>query len=251
MKTDDLVKILGFPGKAKVDKKIFKTIFYNNAELTKKQIDIFTSEIEDIRWLFALKKENINISSFKSEDIDYSEVQIIGVNLREAMCLDKIAEIIHKTIQYPVVLIFEYEDKVTLSVGFKRINKADISKNVVDGIYNSGWIDGKIGKERSFIESLKIKNLSFVNFYEFYNDFADRIKLFIACEYKEDYQYKDSKKTQEIFNIYLKIKEIEGKELSLKRQIKSEISFSEKVRLNVTIKESEKNRNKYIEKINM
>jgi len=135
-----------------------------------------------------------------------------------------------------------------LSVGFKRINKADISKNVVDEIYNSGWIEGKIDKERNFTKSLRIKNLSFVNFYEFYNDFAGRVRLFIICEYKKNYQYKDSKKTQEIFNLYLKIKEMEEKEINLKKLIKSDKSFSEKVRLNIAIKESKK---VYIEKINM
>ncbi len=251
MKIDDLVKKFGFPLKARVDKKIFKTIFYNNAELTKKQIDVFTGEIEDIRWLFALKKENINISPFKNEDIDYSEIQVIGVNLRSDKYLDKIAEIIHKTIQYSVILVIGYAEKVNLSVGFKRINKADISKNVVDEIYNSGWFNGDIDKERNFIESLEIKYLSFANFYEFYKDFADRVKLFIVCEYKEDYQYKNSKKTQEFFTLYLKIKEIEEKELSLKKQIKFDISFSEKVRLNIAIKKSEKNKKVYIEEINM
>ena len=44
---------------------------------------------------------------------------------------------------------------------------------------------------------------------------------------------------------------MEEKELSLKKQIKSDNSFSEKVKLNIAIKENEKNRNEYIEKINM
>lgn len=250
MKINDILKKIDFPEKARVDRKIFKTVFYNNAEFSKKRMDIFTSEIEDIRWLFALKKENINIVPFKNEDIDYSEIQVIGVSLRGDKYLDRVAEIIHKTIQYPVVLIFEYEDRIALSVGLKRINKADASKNVVDDIYNSEWINGDIAKERDFIKSLEISNLSFANFYEFYKDFADRVRLFVACVYRDDYRYESSKKTKVIFNLYLRIKEMEEKELSLKKQIKSDISFSEKLGLNVAIKESEKKKEEYIERIN-
>ena len=97
---------------------------------------------------------------------------------------------------------------------------------------------------------MEISNLSFANFYEFYKDFADRVRLFVACVYRDDYRYESSKKTKVIFNLYLRIKEMEEKELSLKKQIKSDISFSEKVELNIQIKDINKIIDKNISIIN-
>jgi len=247
---NEFVEKLDFPEKARVDKKVFKTVFFKNVRLSKSQTDIFTNGIEDIRWIFALKEENINIPSLKNEDFDYSEIQVIGVNIRNNEYLDKITEIIHKNIQFPVIAIFEYENKVSISVGIKRINKSDVSKSVVEEIYNTDWIDGSAGKERKFMESIKAKNLSFINFNEFYRGFADRVKLFIACVYKDDYHYENPDKTEKIFNQYLKIKELEEKENKLKNLIKSASSISEKVRLNISIKDIENNKIAYIERIN-
>ncbi len=233
----DVIKLLSFPEKALADKKVFKKAFYANAGLTKQQVELFKRDVNEVRWYYALKQENINIPGYKNDDIDYQEVQVIGVILRDDKYAYNIAEIIQKTIQYPVVLVVEYKGKVFLNVAYKRINKADILKSVVDEIYNSSWIDGQGNTEKEFLDSIKIKNLSFINFYEFYQDFADRVKLFCVCKYKKTYEYKDKSTTATLYQSYQKIKDLEVGKISLRRQIKNEADFAKKVKLNVGIKE--------------
>ena len=250
MKINGLIEKLDFPKKARVDRKIFKNVFFNNAILSKSQTDVFTSDIEAIRWIFALKEENTNISSFKKDDLDYSEIQVIGIELRSCKNNVRIAEVIHKNIQFPVILIFEFKDMVSLSIGIKRENKADKSKSVVEEIFNTDWTDCDSEKEKAFLNSLKVVNLFHQNFYEFYKDFADRVKFFIASIYRDYYHYENPNKTDEIYDMYIKIKGLEEKEKKLKGLIKSSDSISAKVRLNIEIKDIEKSKYLYISSIN-
>ena len=246
----DVIKLLGFPEKALADKKVYKKAFYEKAGLTKQQVELFKNDVDEVRWYYALKQENINIPEFKDDDVDYQEVQVIGVSLRDDKYAQSIAEIIQKAIQYPVILVIEHAEKVILNVAFKRINKADTSKSVVDQIYNSGWIGDQGNTEKEFLDSIKIKNLPFTNFYDFYGGFVDRVKLFCVCEYMKGYEYKDKKTTSKLYQSYQKIKELEDQKIRLCRQIKNEADFAKKVELNVEIKTISKKTDDLIEKLN-
>jgi hypothetical protein len=250
MKISDFIEKLDFPEKARVDKKVFKNAFFKNTSLTKSQRDVITDDIESINWVFALKEENTNIPALVTNEFDYSEVQIMGVELRSGKNKDRISDIIHKSIPSPVIIVFEYEDEVSLSTGMKRESKADKLKTVVEDIYTTEWISGKGKKEKDFIDSLSVKSLSHKNFYEFYADFADRVKLFIACEYIDRYFYENFEKTDKVHDKFLKISELEEEENRLKGLIKSAGSISEKVRLNIEIKDIEKSKKLYLQDMN-
>jgi len=247
----DVIKLLGFPKKALADKKVFKKAFYENAGLMKQQVELFKNDVNEVRWYYALKQDNINIPGYKNDEVDYQEVQVIGAILRNDKYAHSIAEIIQKAIQYPVILTIEYGNKAVLNVAYKRINKADTSKSVVDEIYNSGWIGDQSNTEKEFLDSIKIKNLSFANFCEFYRDFVDRIKLFAVCAYKREYKYVSREKTKELYDKYLELIRLEEKLQKKKRGIKNESDFSKKVPLNVAIKELEQMKEQHIHNINI
>jgi len=237
MTIEDFLNIIKFPEKGRVDKKIFKKSIYGKAPLTRKQVEIVKNEINDIRWHYVLKPETTNILVFKNDDFDYEEIQVIGASLKTDEKKDIVAGIIQKCIPYPVVLILEYEGQIALSVAMKRINKADISKSVIDEEFITDWIsNGRSNKAKAFINSLQLENLSFTNLFEFYGDFADRVKLFCACEHKDNYIYENKSKTAKAYKLFRKIKELEEEETALRRQIKKETDFAKKVDLNVRIK---------------
>ncbi|MCG2711081.1 MAG: DUF4391 domain-containing protein, partial [Candidatus Omnitrophica bacterium] len=188
MTIQEALEIIKFPKEGKVDKKIFKKAIYEKAGLSRNQIEIVKNEINDIRWHYVLKPETINIPIFKNEAYEYEEIQIIGVIIRDGNKKDTVAGIIQKCIPYPVVLILEQDGQIAFSLAAKRINKADISKSVVDEEYITNWIPSiKTSKIKAFMDSLRLKNLSYSNLFEFYRDFLYRAKFFCACEYKDNY----------------------------------------------------------------
>ncbi|MFH1847359.1 MAG: DUF4391 domain-containing protein [Candidatus Omnitrophota bacterium] len=241
MTIEDFLNIIKFPEKGRVDKKIFKKSIYGKAPLTRKQVEIVKNEINDIRWHCVLKPETTNIPVFKNNDFDYEEIQVIGVSLKTDEKKDIAAGIIQKCIPYPVVLILGYEGQIALSVAAKRINKTDISKSVIDEEFITNWIStGRANKAKAFINSLQLENLSFTNLFKFYSDFADRVKLFCACEHKENYIYENKSKTDKAYKLFQKIKELEEEKTALRRQIKKETDFAKKVDLNVAIKKMQR-----------
>ena len=128
---------------------------------------------------------------------------------------------------------------VAISVALKRINKVDVSKSVIDEAYITDWIPNiNKGRAKAFISAVSLEKLSFANLFEFYKDFADRVKLFCVCEYMKE--YKDKRTTSNLYQSYQKIKELEDLKRSLRGQIKKDADFAKKVAINVEIRKIEK-----------
>ncbi|MCA9407183.1 MAG: DUF4391 domain-containing protein [Candidatus Omnitrophica bacterium] len=252
MTIQDLLDMIQFPEKGRVDKKIFKKAIYENSDLSTKQVELIKKDVEDIRWHYVLKPETINIPIFKDDDVEYEEIQVMGVLIREENKVSEIAGVIQKVVAYPVILLLEHNDKVSISVALKRTNKADVSKSVMDEVHITGFIDDpqKNKNANTFIQALGINNLSFVNLYEFYGDFMDRVKLFCVSEYLNIFEYSNKQKTNKLFLEYLKIKELEVQKIRLMRQIKSEKEFSKRVTLNVSSKKISEKLEDIIHKLN-
>jgi len=156
MRADDLLNAIQFPEKGRVDKKIFKKAIYENSDLSKKQGELIKRDVEDIRWYYVLKPETTNIPAFKNDDVEYEEIQVIGAILRGKSKFSEIAGIIQKAVAYPVILFLEHDAKVSVSVALKRINKADVSRNVIDEEYTTKWMSGldEEKKTHAFIQAL-------------------------------------------------------------------------------------------------
>ncbi|MBV1818129.1 DUF4391 domain-containing protein [Clostridium cochlearium] len=243
---------LNIPKFCELNNTIFKKLFYENTYMSKQDKDIFSNNINKIIWLHSLKSENINIESYKDEECEYEEVEFIQVKLNYESKIVRIAEIIQKTIPYPIVLIFNYENKIMLNVALKKINKVDESKNSVEEFIFTDWIDlNELSKrEEDFFNSLNIKELPFSNFYKFYLGIVDKVNLFNASKYKNDFKALEYKNAEEIKNINDKINSLDTEILNLKSKIKKEIHFNRKVEMNIHIKKLEGKKQSLIDKLN-
>ena len=90
---------------------------------------------------YTLKPETINIPAFINEEYDYSEVAILQVQLRETKHYKRLAQIIQRTIPYPLLIIFSHDDHIALSVADKQINRVDHNKIKVADFQETHWID--------------------------------------------------------------------------------------------------------------
>ena len=252
MNIETVLKYVKCPNEAKANTKLFKKTFYDNAKLTKAQKDLIKDDVKEIRWFYALKPDNTNIRAYKDEEVEYEEIQVIGTVLTKEKKISAISEVIQRAIPYPVILLLESDNRVNINVSFKRLNKGDASKDTIKQNLLSGWIGNEENseKEKKFLESLKLNNLSFKNLYETYYDFTDRVKLFIACSHADKYTYKDRKTTSRLFGRVVKLQNEEEELKVLKNRVKKERIFASKVDLNVTIKEKKQKIEKLIDSIN-
>lgn len=97
----DLYEKLSIPDSCYLGKKIFKKLFYENAQLNATDQKAFTHDIEDIEWKYTLKPDTINIARYADEEREYDEIAVIQVNLEESHRYKRIAQVIREL--YPIL----------------------------------------------------------------------------------------------------------------------------------------------------
>jgi hypothetical protein len=135
---------------------------------------LFTDTINKVTWLYCLKPETINIPAYKDEVRDYPEIEIIEVLITKDYKLNRIAEIIMRTIPYPMVLIFKLEDKRLIFVAHQRTSQSDSSKNTIEEFIATDWLES----DSALFAKLDIKQMRFTNFYALYSDIVDTISIY-------------------------------------------------------------------------
>lgn len=223
--------ILNIPKECEFDNIIAK----DNFELKARDQKIFTENIERIKLIYSLKEENIRIKPYKDTEREYLEVQVINITLKKDAKLDRIADIVLRAIPYPIILSFEFKNKVRLFVSHQKESLIDTTKITLEEIISTNWIDPENTDEidKKLFKSLQIENLNYSNFYKFYNDIVTSLIVYNSSKYVG----------KDLTNLSIeKIKEIQDEidiidnEIAKKRaEIKKETQFNKELEINMKI----------------
>ena len=232
---------MDIPESCFLGQKIFKKLFYDNASFNNADKKAFTDDIEEIQWQYTLKPETINIPAFSNQERDYSEVAIIQVNLKEITHYQRFAQIIQRTIPYPVLLIFYHNKQILLSVADKLINQIDQEKIKVNDFYATDWIDlqDPDQQQQDFINSFNIKHFSYQDFYAFYNDITACIIALNCAKLGGRYTLTTEISLEQRIEYLDAIRQSQQKIQSLRSALKKETQFNHKLNLNMQIKQLE------------
>lgn len=228
----DILEVFNIPNSCKVSKKLDKKEFNDNFSLNVNDRKVLSKDIEKITLEYILNNDTVNISSFIDEEKDYSEVAIIKVIVSNQNKLKTINKIIQE-IPYPLIVIYQFENQISLCVSPKRINKSDSSKLVVEEEHFTSWINLSTQNEieSKFLNSLEINNHPFINLLSFYESYTNLIISFNASKYNGTLNISENQK-----EILKNIEALELKITEQKNKIKKETNFSDKVSLNIELK---------------
>lgn len=235
----DTYKFLNIPDKCFVGNTIYKKLFYENADLSTSDKGLFKDIINKIVWLYCLKPETINIVAYKDEGRDYPEIEVIEVLVYKEYKLKRIAEVIMKTIPYPMLLVFKLEDKRQFYVAHQRANQSDSSKNTIEEFIATDWL----GSDSELLAKLDIKKMRFTNFYTLYSDIVDAVSIYnlsVIMPIEGNISGVEARK------LSAQIESIEQEIVSLRSKLKKETQFNRKMELNIEIKRLEQNKNKLL-----
>ncbi len=237
-----IFKYLNIPPFCQVGNTIFKKSFYDNADFSKADRTIFTEQIDKLIWGYCLKPDTINIKPYKDDVREYSEIEIIEVKLNTDGKTRRIAEIIMRTIPYPMLLVFTLDNKMQMCAAHQRSSLADQSRNTVEEMIFTDWIDtdNLNDKDEMFLKSLEFKNLSQNNYYRFYSDIVDRLIVCNASKLIDGYI--TGKDAEEVKRVYDEILKIDALVKSLKLRVKSDDQINRRVEMNIEIRELEEKR---------
>ena len=229
----DFYSALQIPASCLIDKIIAKKMFLDNAALSKSDKALFSDVVERIRWKYCLKEEFIPIHPYQDDERDYPEVEILEVVLKQEKGLRRLAEIVMRSIPYPMLLVFRLDDQIQIWMAQQRISQADHDKITLEEF----MVSPQLQEGDSFWTALSIRNLRPTNFYDFYSDWLDRLSIQKA---KEQVPSSEDLNGEEARMLLAQRENMEKEIAILRAELKKETQFSRKVELNMKIKRLER-----------
>ena len=275
---------LNLPEKTYLGSRVAKKQLIENSQLTSADKKAIQEDIEAIVWRNTLKNTTLNISPYheivessannldketdsESYVLEYNEVAVIEITIRSTKRAKKIAELIQRSIPYPLFIVLhlkhvteENEPSITLNLATKRLSKADHSKLKVERFYQSPALtleqltSGSI--EELFLKSLTVEKQSFVNFYEFYMGW---VKQFLALEKSKHTNEFSESESQSVdieqaklqASVLDSIASLETKLSGIRQKIKQEGQINRKVELNIQAQKIKQKLNKQKETLSV
>lgn len=238
MSVEEFIQRIGLPEQGKVDSKVFKRLFYEHGDLKSADKKLFSDDVDEIIIRYTLTPETIPIRDYQDDDRVYDEIAVMQVTLRRDKPAMRIAEVIQRSIPYPLIILFSHQQLIMLTLADKRLNKADSSKLVIESILHSPWMDLSSPPDfaRDFLHGFTIRQCRFGNLYQFYQDWMQAVLNLNASQYVK----KGINETSADYDTQrLAIHGIESaneKINELRRRLKSANQLNEKMQLNVQIK---------------
>lgn len=240
---EQLYAAMGIPEGCRLNKRIFKKLFHENSQLGITDKKAFKDDIDKVTWMFKLEPNSVSVPSFTDDEREYLEVAVIQVDCKTQKRTGRIAQIIHRAIPYPLVIVFSYQSSVLISLAHKRFSQAEEGAIVADEFFSTEWVDltCPTDVQTSFLDSLKLTALPHTNLYAFYSAVIERLTALECARLTSAFSLKENPQDFALRReSIVKSRELETKISGLRAEIKKEDQFNRRVELNVTIKELEK-----------
>ncbi|QDD66354.1 DUF4391 domain-containing protein [Herbaspirillum seropedicae] len=131
-----VLKALALPAAALLEQRIPKKLLGEKAAVTTTDRRLLQDGLEELTWFAALKPESIGISGFEDATRSYPEISILVATLRPsngAASIKRLAEIIHRAVPYPTLLLLQQDDVAYASMAHLRWAYRETDKTVLDG----------------------------------------------------------------------------------------------------------------------
>lgn len=132
-----LIDALALPARCRVDQRVPKKLLLENGAPTASDKRLINDGVEEIQWIAALKPNTIGVVDYRDDLREYLEIAVLAVILRgledKPAKAVRLAELMHRAVPYPVVLILQSGAHLSLSLAHKRWAQNEVGKVVLDG----------------------------------------------------------------------------------------------------------------------
>src|ERR1700761_3638040 len=126
------MRLSALPASTLVNRIIPKNAFDGFTNNRQKQL--FSSQIERIRWTNKLSLETINLAGKIIK-----EIQVFEITLRSEVNIHTLLDVIDKAIPYPIIFQIQFGDKYQLRATSKHLNPLNENTAVIDWTFGSEW----------------------------------------------------------------------------------------------------------------
>jgi hypothetical protein len=171
---DAVIAALNLPAGARVDQRVPKKLLLENGAPTAGDKRLINEGIEEVRWLAALKPATCGVPEFRDEAREYLEIAVLHMALRPRAKRGRLAELVHRAVPYPVLLLISDGDSVSASLAHKRHALNDANKLVLDGEPPVAEIrPADSGREAAFLQAMDMARQPKATLYALYQGWMD------------------------------------------------------------------------------
>lgn len=177
-----LISALGIPQQALLEQRVPKKLLLEQGAPTAADKRKIQDGVEEINWVAALKPVNIGVPAFKDDVREYLEIAILAVTLRRAVKPPRLIELIHRAIPYPLVLVTQHGDSLTLSLAHKRWSQGEAGRVVIEDVRQVAFNPEETSSEdASFLASLAVSSLPAGDLFALYDGLLARLAALKAA----------------------------------------------------------------------
>lgn len=147
--------MLGLPKATEFNRRIPKSKFYENINITTSLKRLFVEHVKNIYWRNKIASTTTNLSAGKH----VTEIEVFEVNLNSPQVDIDLLKCIDSVIPYQILHILEYNSKYQAWIGYKETTDIEKKKSKVDRYYHTNWLE-----ETELI--VKLEGLSLDDIYE-------------------------------------------------------------------------------------
>lgn len=237
----ELHAALALPEATRLHKRVFKKLFLEHGDLRPADRRVLSDAVGTITWAHTLKPATVPIRPFRDEAREYDEIAVLDVEITDRKAAGRVAELVHRTIPYPVLLVSWDADGVSVSAAPKRLHLQDHRRVVTEAVEATAWLDGaeRSPAEAAFLRSLALPGMPQTDFLALYTAWIGRILALACAELSTRFDISAERPYADRRAALDACRSLERDIAALRATLRAESSFARKVELNTQIKQLE------------
>ena len=239
--------LLNFPDSCFVGQRIAKVLFAENGPLTPGDRKTFRSDIEEIFCSYILDDNHgVMLNSYTDAEHDFSCLAQIDVVLKKAGKAARVAELCHRAMPYPLIVILHDGDKLWFSMAEKRFSRDGKEHVVLEQQSDTGWISDRF--LQAFAETADFGKFRKNSYLELYRHYAELLDVLKTAEITGTFQ-QSSISPDERRRLLAELHQLQNQLAELKAKAKKEAELSLLVEINMQAKKLNHKMHKIHEKL--
>ena len=245
MRVQEFVAALELPSGCRVDQRVPKKMLVENGAPTAADKRLLNDAIEEFQWLAALKPNTIGVPEFRDEVREYLEIAVLCVTLRgltddqarKPANVVRLSELVHRAVPYPVVLMLDAPQGLSVSMAHKRWAQNEAGKVVLDGDVVSVTLADDVDTSHPFDQAVALRSQPQASLMALYQGWMECLQALQASRHTGAFKFVNTPENAHARRLALQECERLGVEAArLRTQAAKEKQLPRQVELNLALK---------------
>ncbi|PIY27951.1 MAG: DUF4391 domain-containing protein [Comamonadaceae bacterium CG_4_10_14_3_um_filter_60_42] len=233
-----LINALALPASCSVNQRVPKKMLIENGATTAADKRLFTDSIEEIQWLAVLKPNTVGVPAWRDDEREYLEIAVLAITLRgdKPVNLTHLCELVHRAVPYPVLLMVQTPQGLSVSMAHKRWAQNEAGKVVLDGSVLMADVGTELDAAHPFSQALALRNQPQAHVMALYEGWMACLLALQAARYTGVFVHKND--LQPLSNKREKLQQYEqltAEAASLRSQAAKAKQLAQQVELNLAL----------------